>query len=128
MKLAHAFDPVLATLAEPFSRHADTLLDLRSCVLNSTRPGRCVACYFVLQATAAEKLISKLCPLRNWLETHIEVVASDETARPIEAFPLYLTDAGDLETYCRRTMAEFHQNRTYGSAQINLSFRYKLAA
>jgi hypothetical protein len=128
VKLAHAFDPVLATLAEPFSRHADTLLDLRACVLNGTRPGRCVACYFSLQESAAERLIAQLCPLRNWLESHIEVVASDEAARPIEALPLHLTDADDLETYCRRTMAEFHQNRAYGRSTINLAFRYKQAA
>ncbi len=128
VKLAHAFDPVLAHLAEPFCREADTLLDLRACVQNSTRPGRCVACYFALQAASAERALARLCPLRNWLETHIEVVASDETARPLEAFPLQLTDAEDLETYCRRTMAEFHENRAYGTGGINLAFRYKQSA
>lgn len=128
MQLNHAFDPVLAPLAEPFCRQADTLLDLRACALNKTRPGRCVACYFALQAAAAERLIAKLCPLRTWLETHIEVVASDESAQPLEAFPLQLSDAEDLETYCRRTMAEFHENRAYGTAGINLAFRYKQAA
>ena len=76
VKLAHAFEPVLAPLAEHFCRPADTLLDLRACVLYSTRPGRCVACYFSLQTAAAERAIAKLCPLRTWLETHIEVVAS----------------------------------------------------
>lgn len=128
MQTFHAFDPVLASLAEPFCRQADTLLDLRSCAMNKVRPGRCVACYFELQSAAAERVISKLCPLRNWLETHIEVVASDETARPLEAFPLQLTEAEDLETYCRRTMAEFHENRAYETRSINLAFRYKLAA
>jgi hypothetical protein len=128
VKIALAFDPVLAHLAEPFCRQADTLLDLRACVLNSTHPGRCVACYFALQAAAAERAIVRLCPLRNWLETHIEVVASDETARQLESFPLQLTETEDLETYCRRTMAEFHENRAYGTASINLAFRYKLAA
>lgn len=128
MQLTHAFDPVLAPLAETFRRQADTLLDLRACALNKTRPGRCVACYFALQAVAAERIIAKLCPLRNWLETHIEVVATDETARPLEAFPLYLADAEDLESYCRRTMSEFHENRAYPAANINLAFRYKQAA
>lgn len=125
---SHAFDPVLALLAEPFCRQADTLLDLRACALNKTRPGRCVACYFVLQQAAADRAPAQLCPLRNWLETHIEVVASDETARPLEAFPLQLGEVEDLETYCRRTMAEFHDDRVYPAANINLAFRYKQAA
>jgi hypothetical protein len=126
--LNHAFDPVLAHLAGPFCRQADTLLDLRLCALNKTQPGRCVACYFVLQAAAAELAIAKLCPLRNWLEHHIEVVASDGSARPLETFPLQLADAEDLEAYCRRTMAEFLENRVYDAPAINLAFRYKQAA
>ena len=128
MHLSHAFDPVIAPLAEPFRRHADTLLDLRACVLAGTRPGRCVACYFALQQAAAERAIARLCPLRDWLESNIEVVASDATARPLETLPLQLADTGDLETYCRRTMAEFHENRSYETDRINLAFRYKQAA
>ena len=128
MKIAYAFEPVLAPRAEHFCRHADTLLDLRACVLNSTRPGRCVACYFSLQAAAAERAISQLCPLRNWLETHIEVVASDHAARPLETFPLQLSRSEDLEGYCRRTMAEFQEDRAYSTSAINLAFRYKQAA
>lgn len=128
MQLNHAFDPVLAPLAEAFCRQADTLLDLRACASNKVRPGRCVACYFALQAVAAERAIAKLCPLRDWLETHIEIVASDETAQPLEALPLQLSDAGDLEAFCRRTMAEFHENRAYPSSSIQLAFRYKSAA
>lgn len=128
MQLNHAFEPVLAPLVEVFCREADTLLDLRACALNKTRPGRCVACYFALQAVAAERVIAKLCPLRCWLETHIEVVASDGAARPLEAFPLSLAGEDDLEMYCRRMMDEFHENRVYSAARINLAFRYKQAA
>lgn len=128
MQLNHAFDPVLAPLAESFCRQADTILDLRACVMGNTRPGRCVACYFALHAAAAERAIAKLCPLRAWLENNIEVVASDASARQLEAFPLQLSDSEDLETYCRRTMAEFHENRVYEIASVNLAFRYKNAA
>ncbi len=128
MLLNHAFDPVLAHLAAPFCRQADTLLDLRSCASNKTRPGRCVACYFVLQAAAAERAIAKLCPLRAWLETHIEVVASDGHASPLETLPLQLAGSEDLEAYCRRIMAEFHENRAYDATTIQLAFRYKQAA
>ncbi|MFH1498814.1 MAG: hypothetical protein ABII82_13415 [Verrucomicrobiota bacterium] len=128
MQLTHLFDPVIAPLTETFRRQADTLLDLRECALNKTRPGHCVACYFELHSAAAERAIAKLCPLRNWLENHIEIVAFDDQQRHLEAFPLNLFDADDLETYCRRTMAEFHDNRAYHTPRINLSFRYKQAA
>ena len=58
MSLSAAFDPVLATLAQPFRRQADMLLDLRECVATGTKPGRCVTCYFALHQTAAGAIMS----------------------------------------------------------------------
>ena len=119
------FDSVLGMLATPFLRQADTLLDLRECALRRVRPGRCVACYFALSRdAAAEEAISRLFPLRRWLEGHIEVVAHDDGERTLEALPLLL-DGEDLETYCREVMAEFQQNRAYASPHITLSFRFR---
>ncbi len=68
--------------------------------------------------------MARLCPLRRWLETHIEVVAHDEEESPLEALPLRLA-ADDLETYCREVMEEFQQNRVYAAPQITLSFRFR---
>ena len=127
MSLSAAFDPVLATLAQPFRRQADMLLDLRECVATGTKPGRCVTCYFALHQTAAEAAMARLCPLRNWLENHIEIVARDEESRLLETLPLRLEAVEDLESYCHRVMAEFRENRTYDSAHIQLGFRYREA-
>ena len=124
---AASIDPVLLPLTAPLRRQADTLLDLRTCALSGTRPGRCIVCYFALQNAAAEAVLASLCPLRRWLETHIEVVASD-ALRPLETLPLQLDGADDLETYCRRTMAEFQENRAYDSEEIRLEFRFRAAA
>lgn len=128
MSLGAAFDPVLATLAQPFQRQADTLLDLRECVQTASKPGRCVRCYFALHQSAAETAIGRLCPLRNWLETNIEIVAHDAEARLLETLPLRLEEETDLETYCHRVMEEFRDNRSYDSARINIGFRYREAA
>lgn len=128
MSLSAAIDPVLAVLAQPFRRQADTLLDLRECAQTGTRPGRCVRCYFALHQTAAEAAIARLCPLRNWLENHIEIVAQDAEARVLETLPLRLEEADDLESYCHSVMEEFRDNRLYDSARINIGFRYRDSA
>ena len=127
MPLADSFDPVLAPLAAPFRREADTLLDLRDCVVNEVRPGRCVACYFALQSSAAERAIAALCPLRQWLEERIEVVAFGASREALETLPLNL-EGENLEGFCREVMAEFQENRAYALDSIQLEFRYKAVA
>ena len=122
------FAPVLATLAQPFKRQADTLLDLHECVETRTKPGRCVRCYFSLHENSAESAIARLCPLRNWLEDHIEIVAHDEESRLLETLPLRLEEASDLESYCHRVMEEFRDNRAYQTGRINIGFRYRETA
>lgn len=128
MNLSPAFTPVLSQLAQPFSRQADTLLDLRDCVQRRERPGRCITCYFDLQAAAAEARLAQLCPLRQWLETHIEIVARDADSHALEVLPVNLTNAADLEAFCRGVMAEFSENRAYEAPQIQLEFRYRAPA
>lgn len=128
MNLSPAFTPVLSQLAQPFSRQADTLLDLRDCVTRQVRPGRCITCYFDLQAAAAEARVAQLCPLRQWLETHIEIVARDGESQALEILPVSLENAADLEAFCRGVMAEFGDNRAYGASQIQLEFRYRAEA
>lgn len=124
--MSSAIDPLLASLARPFNGQGDTLLELRDCVVNTVKPGRCIACYFALSDRAAVKMAA-LCPLRQWLETHIEVIARDEEKRVLETLPLSLTTP-DLESCCREIMAEFQDNRAYTASRINLEFRFKAAA
>lgn len=128
MNLSPAFVPVLSQLSQPFSRQADTLLDLRDCVNRQVRPGRCITCYFDLQEAAAEARMAQLCPLRHWLEAHIEIVARDTESKALEILPVNLENAADLEAFCRGVMAEFSENRAYEASQIQLEFRYRAPA
>ncbi len=128
MSLSVQFAPVLARLAQPFKRQADTLLDLHECVESKTKPGRCVRCYFALHENSVESAIARLCPLRTWLENHIEIVAHDEESRLLETLPLRLDEASDLESYCHRVMEEFRDNRAYQTGRINIGFRYRETA
>lgn len=121
-------DEVIRPLGASFSRQADTLLDLRESALTRARPGLCVACYFRLfGATRAEEAIARLCPLRAWLETQIEVVARDDSESVLETLPLRL-EAEDLETYCRSVMAAMREDRAHPGSNLILEFRFKHAA
>ena len=120
-------DALLAPLAAPLRREADSLLDLRAAARAGSTPGRCIRCYFNLLAAAPASVQPSLTPLRAWLEARIEAAATDAEGRFLEALPVDL-DAEDLETCCRRLMREMTENRSYQSPHINLGFRYKKAA
>jgi len=125
MVLTSEVDQLLTPLGAPFRRQADALLDFRECALGRAQPGRCVACYFRLRETAADALLNHLCPLRRWLEEHIEIVACDERERTLESLPLHLTEATGLAEYCHAIMDEFRDNRAYPAESINLEFRFR---
>ncbi len=123
---AFALDPLLASLAVPLRRAADSLLDLRAAAHAGTTPGRCIRCYFQLLAAAPREVQPRLTPLRAWLEAHIEAAASDAEGRLLETLPVTL-DAEDLESCCRSLMDGIHADRAYASPRITLDFRYKPA-
>lgn len=118
-------DPLLAPLAAPLRRAADTLLDLRAAARQGTTPGRCIRCYFQLLAASPAADQARLTPLRAWLETHIEAAASDADGRLLETLPVDLAASPDLETCCRSLMDEMLQNRAYDTPRLTLAFRYK---
>lgn len=120
-------DAVISGLCPLFSRYADEILDLRDCVRQRVRPGLCVSCYFQLYARADSTSQTVLHPLRNWLESNIEVVAKDKKERVLEQLPLTL-DSADLQSYCSQMMDEFRENRVYTTDLLSLEFRYKQAA
>lgn len=120
-------DPLLAPLAAPLRRAADSLLELREAARSGTTPGRCIRCYFQLLAAASRDVQPRLTPLRAWLENHIEAEACDADGRLLEVVPVRL-DADDLETCCRGIMREMHEDRAYDTPNIQMSFRYKTLA
>ena len=117
-------DAVLAPLAAPLRRAADSLLDLRAAARSGTTPGRCIRCYFQLLAAAPSTLQPRLTPLRVWLETRIEAAACDAEGHLLETLPIDL-GADDLESCCRRLMREVTENRAYATPHITLGFRYR---
>ena len=117
---------VIARLCPLFSRQADQIFYFRECARQRVRPGLCVSCYFHLYADMEPASREVLLPLRDWLETNIEVIAKDSNAVVLESFPLAL-DFPDLESLCYQLIDEFRDNRVYSTA-LTLEFRYKEAA
>jgi hypothetical protein len=117
-----ALDAVLRSLCPLFFRQADDLLDLRACANSRQRPGKCVDCYFRLSSECPA--VSQLCPLREWLESNIEVVAFAGGQSALERLPLRL-DGETLESYCHGVMDEIRENRNYSHPEISLAFQFK---
>jgi hypothetical protein len=126
-----SIDSILSPVCESFHFRADDILNLRHNASRRVLPGQCISCYFKLYGAADSNSvvanISALGPLREWLESNIEVIATDGTERVIEQLPLCL-EASDLEAYCREVMDEFRENRVYSASLVTLEFRYKKAA
>jgi hypothetical protein len=120
-------EAVIARICPLFSRQADEILDLRECARERIRPGLCVKCYFHLYQGADLASQTVLFPLRDWLESNIEVVAKDSESLILEQLPLKL-DFPDLESYCDQLIDEFRDNRLYSTDLLTLEFRYKQAA
>lgn len=118
-----ALDAVLRSLCPLFYRQADDLLDLRACANSRQRPGRCVDCYFRL-SSEHPAVAAQLCPLREWLESNIEVVAFAAGQSALERLPLRL-DGENLESYCHGVMDEIRVNRNYSHPEISLAFQFK---
>ena len=117
-----SLDAVLHSLCPLFYRQADDLLDLRTWAGSRQRPGKCVDCYFRL--FSSDLASAQLCPLREWLEGNIEVVAFDSSESTLERLPLRL-DSENLETFCHGVMEEIRSNRNYGHPEISLTFQFK---
>lgn len=121
-------DHLLAEIAAPLVREADTLLDLRAAASQSPHPGRCISCYFKLAAALPENAVTRLTPLRRWLEERIEIAATCEQGNLLETLPVDLEDTDDLESFCRRAMDLFLEDRSYEkTGEIGLCFRFREA-
>lgn len=126
MDTVESFQPVLAELAEPLAKQADTLLDLREAVLGRRAPGKCVTCYFKLLAIRSARGGSpRLTPLRRWIERHIEVVAQDDKARELERAPLAIGEGENLESFARRLMNQYFEDRGHLGGKVHLNFAYR---
>lgn len=119
-----AADDIIRRLSKEFSRQADTLLDLRNWLSQLSCPGECVECFYRLYEQASGPATEALEPLRNWLESHIEVVAQTGEENLLESLPVELHEP-DLESFCTRLMSTIRFDRVYREDRVILNFRYK---
>jgi len=117
-------DRALAEVVPTTSEGADFLLDLRQLLLERGHPGKCVRCFFGLLGDLRQP--GALKPLRRWLEQHLEVVVSAD-GREVEALPVRLGRAADLEGFCHQSIDTVRHDRAIDAERITLSFRYKPA-
>ncbi len=123
--VSQEIDPLLAPLVSPLRNAADAILDFRDCALRGEEAGRCVSCFFrVASAARAEARLAELCPLRQWLQSRIEVAAWNDEGDLLETLPANFEDE-DLPSCCDRVMQEMLENRAYTTSCIRLGFRYR---
>ncbi len=120
-----ALTPILSDLARKNMEMADDLLDLELASRRRVNPGTCVAAYFKLMSRLPESCRPLVKELREWLESHVEVVASDGRNQ-LERMPARL-DGEELEDYCMTVIREFRENRVYDK-DLQLKFAFKDAA
>jgi hypothetical protein len=117
--------PILSTLVQHKQDAADVILDLELASRERQKPGACVAAYFRIMSDMPETCRPLVKELREWLESQVEVIATDGN-RQLERLPARLEGDG-LEDYCEGVMREFRDNRVYKS-DIHLSFAFKDSA
>ncbi len=120
-----AIENAIAPLATRYQFCANELLTIWEAAREREHPGKSIACFFKVMGIADRRKESDYVqPLKEWLETHVEIVAEDEEAHILERCAVQL-DSDDLETFCNGVMSSFHQDRSYETRQISLRFEYK---
>ena len=114
---------VLKPLCEPFRREADCLLQLHEMTAQPHPPGECVRCFYRLLAQADDSRRPALTPLRQWIETHIEI-AVEADCRDALRFPVALED-DDLESFCQRAMHRVREDTVIDSPIVRLALCYR---
>jgi len=119
-------EDVLRPLCRPFSKAADSLLDLYAMTQQAKAPSQCVQCFFRLLKVAEPSAWPALQPLRTWIESNIEI--SIESGNALTgSMPIQL-DQPDLEQFCMSTMERVRLDTVMIDEPIQLTFRYKQSA
>lgn len=120
-------DHILASLAKPFDRFANTLLDLRQWAHCPTRAGSCIKAYFDLVTEAPEtvEVARTLAELRNWLENRLNILVFDSNRTVcLDTLPLALSDETDLAQYCLGAMQRLRDDRCIDATLLHLEFSF----
>lgn len=94
----------------------------RSCRPASNRGLACFV-FFNLYRRLPAHCLADLNRVKALLEREIEVVATDDAANVMEAFPCRIQET-ELEDFCRRMMDETVSLLKPGMSQLTLAFRF----
>jgi len=122
--LERPIDFVLHPLASECSHAADEILDLKKAAEDRNNPGQCVRCYYKIMGTVPESKRTLIEQLRSWIESQLVVVVRDAGQQELERLPVELKEPS-LESYCRRVMEEFYQDRAYESPRLEMRFEFQ---
>jgi len=114
---------VLEPLCQPFSNHADALLDLYEMTREPRQPGECVRCFYKLFGAADSRRITALDPLKAWIEQNVEITIS-AGERFAGTFPVRLEEP-DLEQFCFGAMKRVREDTAIEGCEVALHLRYK---
>ncbi len=131
MEGVESIDQVLGAIASGGMKGAaaDALLDFREAVMKRRHAGDCLRCYFKILSYCGGPSFSRVTPLRQWLETHLELVASAPEAGELERLPVRL-ESSELKGFCESVMQRLREDRDYPYCRIELAvgFRDPLSA
>jgi hypothetical protein len=102
----------------------DDVLDILREVSSREKPGACMLCFFNLYRKLPSRCVGDLELVKRWLEREIKVVATDESAKVIEAFPCRIAEEA-IEEFCRRVMEESKSLLKPGMNKLMLEFRFR---
>ncbi|MGF1449597.1 MAG: hypothetical protein ACFB20_09295 [Opitutales bacterium] len=113
----------LGTIARQHRATINDILDLYAALGQPDGAGPCMQCFF--------KILGKVPPasreigaLRQALEEHVEVIASDDENRVVRRFDVQIEEP-DLESFCRKMMTRSAESITHTRERLVLTFRYR---
>lgn len=101
----------------------DDVLDIMAKLPQRQQAGSCMLCFFNLYRKLPPHCLKDLNRVKVWLESEIEIVATDSAANVVEAFPCRIQER-ELEEFCHRMMEETKSLLKPGMKQLMLQFRF----
>jgi|GEM_PF-5420105 len=118
-----AGEAALKRIATECQSSIDDVLDILAQLPKRQQPGACMLCFFSLHRKIPARCMPDLNLVKAWLEREIEVVATDDAANLIEAFPCRINER-EIEDFCNRMMEESKALLKPGMNRLMLQFRF----
>jgi hypothetical protein len=116
-------EAALKRIASECQSSIDDVLDILAQLPKREQPGGCMLCFFSLYRKLPPRCLPDLNRVKAWLEQEIEVVATDDAANLLEAFPCRIAER-ELEEFCQRVIEESKSLLKPGMKRLMLQFRF----